>query len=273
MNVARMGSKNKKSRIGEAFLDVIDNIKPRHSRQINVQQCNVWSVFAKQVQSLISIGRLSNEHHIALSGKNSGQALAKNRMTVCCHDPEWSFLHMRSPSGLISDCGCHFVKAAFIPRSSSVPTLHFSRDPFADIRRTIAKLGSSELAARKEFHGFAIEEKNVLEIDGNPPRLPRYQGAKHVHMVCGNPATDPQNNQVLPINQSVDSAIHVITVMSFLFLAQGTHFCERSRGILLRGLILNVGRVFCPQRCPRSCVCRVVSTIHSCRRPLTFHTT
>jgi hypothetical protein len=103
-----------------------------------------------------------------------------------------------------------------------------SCDPFADIRRAIAKLGPAELTARKELHGFAIDEKNVLEIDGNPARLLLQQFAKHFYMLCGNPATDAQNNEVLPIYQSVDSATHVLTVTSFLVLARGPHSCGLS---------------------------------------------
>ena len=46
-----------------------------------------------------------------------------------------------------------------------------SRDPFTDIGRTIPEFRSVGLTARKEFHGFSVDELNVFEINGNAARF------------------------------------------------------------------------------------------------------
>jgi hypothetical protein len=51
------------------------------------------------------------------------------------------------------------------------PSRTFSRYPFMDIGRTISEFSPLRLAASKQFHRFSVNERQVLEIDGQPARL------------------------------------------------------------------------------------------------------
>src|SRR5882762_5132054 len=83
-----------------------------------------------------------------------------------------------------------------------------SRDPFTDIGRTIPEFRSVGLAESKEFHGFSVDKKNVLEIDGEAARFLFQYAPKYVDMFSCNPAAYEQHHEVFSGNDSVDSAAH-----------------------------------------------------------------
>src|SRR5271169_6160131 len=90
--------------------------------------------------------------------------------------------------------------------------MHFrplSRDPLTDIERTIPEFSSVGLAESKEFHGFSVDKKNVLEIDGEAARFLFQHAPKHVDMFSYNPAAYEQHHQGFRTNDSVDSAAHL----------------------------------------------------------------
>ena len=83
-----------------------------------------------------------------------------------------------------------------------------SRDPFTDIGRTIPEFRSVGLTARKEFHGFSVDELNVFEINGNAARFLLQYAPKYLDVFPCNPAAY-QQHQVFSANDSVDSVIHL----------------------------------------------------------------
>src|ERR1700693_5617206 len=90
------------------------------------------------------------------------------------------------------------------------------RDPFTDIRRTVPEFRSVALAESKEFHGFSVDKKNVLEIDDEAARFLFQYAPKHVDMFSCNPAAYEQHHEVFSANHSVDSAAHCrLSVQSF----------------------------------------------------------
>src|SRR5215467_11608453 len=43
----------------------------------------------------------------------------------------------------------------------------FSRDPFANISRAVLQFDPVGFAQRQQFNGFAVYQKNILEVDGH----------------------------------------------------------------------------------------------------------
>ncbi len=84
-----------------------------------------------------------------------------------------------------------------------------SRHPFTDVGRTIPEFRSVGLAESKEFHGFSVDKKNVLEIDGEAARFLFQYAPKHVDMFPRNPAAYEQHHAIVIANDSVDSAAHL----------------------------------------------------------------
>src|SRR6266851_6677430 len=82
------------------------------------------------------------------------------------------------------------------------------RDPFTDIGRTIPEFRSVGLAESKQFHGFSVDKKNVLEIDGEAARFRFQYAPKYVDMFSCNPATYEQHHEIFSANDSIDSAAH-----------------------------------------------------------------
>ncbi len=93
---------------------------------------------------------------------------------------------------------------------------HLSRDPFTDIGRTLPEFRPVGLAESKEFHGFSVDKKNVLEIDDEAaPFLFQYD-PKHVDVFPCNPAADEQHHEAFSGNDSIDSAAYLrLPVQSF----------------------------------------------------------
>src|SRR6202795_3915118 len=92
----------------------------------------------------------------------------------------------------------------------------FSRDPLTDIGRTIPEFRSVGLAESKEFHAFSVDKKNVFEIDGEAARFLFQSASKHVDMFSCNPAAYEQHDEVVSVNDSVDSAAHLWAFGSIL---------------------------------------------------------
>src|SRR3984893_7342501 len=91
-----------------------------------------------------------------------------------------------------------------------------SRDPFTDIGRTIPEFRSGGLAERKEFHGFSVDKKNVLEIDGEAARFLFQYAPEYVDMFPCNPAAYEQHHKIFSANHSINSAAHFgLSVQSF----------------------------------------------------------
>ena len=83
-----------------------------------------------------------------------------------------------------------------------------SLDPFTHVGRTIPELRSVGLAESKQFHGFFVDQKNVLEIDGEAARLLFQYAPKHGDMFPANPAAYEQHHPLVIAHDSVDSAAH-----------------------------------------------------------------
>ncbi len=84
----------------------------------------------------------------------------------------------------------------------------FPLNPFTDVGRTIPEFRSVGLAERKEFHGFSVDKKNVLEIDGQSIRFLFQCASQRVNMFPRNPAAYEQHHAIVIANHSVDSAAH-----------------------------------------------------------------
>src|SRR6202162_5274004 len=97
------------------------------------------------------------------------------------------------------------------------------RDPFTDIGRTIPEFCSVGLAQSKELHGFSVDEKNVLEIDGEAARFLFQYAPKHVDMFPCNPAAYEQHHEIFSANDSINSAAHFAQLL--------THDSRRSNPI------------------------------------------
>src|SRR5229473_8488815 len=99
-----------------------------------------------------------------------------------------------------------------------------SREPFTDIGRTIPEFRSVGLADSKEFYGFSVDKKNVVEIDGEATRFLFQYAPKHVDMFPCNPAAYEQHHETFSANNSIDSAAHLWafgSILPFLLLDRG----------------------------------------------------
>ena len=74
------------------------------------------------------------------------------------------------------------------------------------------------LAESKEFHGFSVDKKNVLEIDGEAARFLCQYAPKHVDILSCNPAAYEQHHEIFSVNDSIDSAAHCGSGSILLFL-------------------------------------------------------
>jgi hypothetical protein len=81
-------------------------------------------------------------------------------------------------------------------------------DPFTNVGRAIPEFRSVGFAERKEFHGFSVDKKNVLEIDGDPTRFLFHCASQRVNMFPRNPAAYEQHHAIVIANHSVNSAAH-----------------------------------------------------------------
>ena len=84
-----------------------------------------------------------------------------------------------------------------------------SRDPFTDIGRTIPEFRSIGLTVRQEFHGFSVDELNVLEVNGDAARFLFQYAPKYVDVFPCNLAAYEQHHEIFSGNDSVDSAAHL----------------------------------------------------------------
>src|SRR6202044_4075461 len=60
-----------------------------------------------------------------------------------------------------------------------------SCDPFTDVGWTIPEFRSEGLALSKQLHGFSVDKKNVLEIDGQSIRFLFQRDSQRLNMFPG----------------------------------------------------------------------------------------
>jgi hypothetical protein len=84
----------------------------------------------------------------------------------------------------------------------------FSRDPFTDIERTISQFTPPGLDQGKEFHGFAIDEHHILEVQGRGDHLLFQQLSERLDVFLPDPARYDQHDEIFVIQYPIDSAAH-----------------------------------------------------------------
>src|ERR1700734_1798313 len=92
-----------------------------------------------------------------------------------------------------------------------------SCDPFTDVGWTIPEFRSEGLALSKQLHGFSVDKKNVLEIDGQSIRFLFHCASQRLNMFPGNPAAYEQPHALVLSNDSVDPAAHCGSSVYFLY--------------------------------------------------------
>jgi len=68
-----------------------------------------------------------------------------------------------------------------------------SRDPFTDIGGTVFEFDSVGLTDRQEFHSFAVDEKDIFEIEREAARLMLQHVLEYFNMFSSNPAAYEQH--------------------------------------------------------------------------------
>jgi hypothetical protein len=89
-----------------------------------------------------------------------------------------------------------------------LPFRPLSRYPFTDIAWTISEFSPVSLAASKQFHGFTVDERHVLEIDSQCARFLSQRIPERVHMFSYKLPSYAQHDKIVSANHSVDSAAH-----------------------------------------------------------------
>jgi hypothetical protein len=84
----------------------------------------------------------------------------------------------------------------------------FSRDPFTDIGRTVSECTSPGLDQGKEFHGFAIDEHHILEVQDRGNRFLFQQPAKRLDVFLPDSARYGQHNDIFLSQDPINSAAH-----------------------------------------------------------------
>jgi hypothetical protein len=82
------------------------------------------------------------------------------------------------------------------------------RDPFADIRRAVSESSSVEFSLSEEFHNLAVDQIDVLEIDGNGASFGFDCVAKCVQIQSCDSAAYGQDHDAVATDDSVDPAAH-----------------------------------------------------------------
>jgi hypothetical protein len=83
-----------------------------------------------------------------------------------------------------------------------------SRDPFANVSRAVPQRDSTALGLSKKFHRVPVDQNDVLKVDGNCTRFPLDQVAKCIHFLFCDPAAYAKRNNVVAVDNSVDSPGH-----------------------------------------------------------------
>jgi len=101
-------------------------------------------------------------------------------------------------------------------------------DPFTDIGGTVSELDSISFGGRHERHCIAIDQKNVLEIDGGDgATLMCEDASEYVQILHGNPTADDQDHAIVISHQTVDSAAHFGGVFSLSRKRKPDATCSR----------------------------------------------
>lgn len=93
------------------------------------------------------------------------------------------------------------------PPIRALAAVSLSRDPLADVGRTMSKLDALSFVDREELHGVTVDQLEFSELDGDDTAVIE-RGAKYVQVLACNPPNDTQH-QTLASRKSVDSACHV----------------------------------------------------------------
>ena len=67
-----------------------------------------------------------------------------------------------------------------------------------------------QFTERQEFYSFAVDEKDVLEIDSDGATFLSKQILKHAEILRSDAATYPKDHKILAANDAVDSAAHFL---------------------------------------------------------------
>src|SRR5262245_49664077 len=114
-------------------------------------------------------------------------------------------------------CRCSLVGVAVVaaitsrslePGGCPSPPSALLVDPFADVTRTVSEFDAIRFTDGEKVHGTAIDQVDLLEIDGERSAFLIDRGTKDVHVVPCNPAADAQDGETVFNQQSVDSARH-----------------------------------------------------------------
>src|SRR5215510_12505982 len=89
------------------------------------------------------------------------------------------------------------------------PPSAFLVDPFADVSRTVSEFDAICFTHGEQVHGIAVNQIDLLEIDGEEPALLIDCDAKDVDVASCYPAEDAQDRETALDQHSVDSARHL----------------------------------------------------------------
>jgi hypothetical protein len=85
----------------------------------------------------------------------------------------------------------------------------FSRDPFADIGRTVPERDSVRFVQRQEFHRITVDQLQFRELDRDDAAFLE-RSAKDFQVFDSNPPADAEKNTLFN-RKLVDSAGHGVT--------------------------------------------------------------
>jgi hypothetical protein len=94
-----------------------------------------------------------------------------------------------------------------VPANNALAVVSLSRDPFADVGRTVSEFDAVRFVDRQEFHTVTVDQLEFGKFDGDDTAVVE-RGAKHIKVIPCNPPTDVQHQTSVSRN-SVDSPRHV----------------------------------------------------------------
>jgi hypothetical protein len=97
-------------------------------------------------------------------------------------------------------------KTSFPSIFTALAAASLSRDPFADVGRTVSECDAIRFAEGQEFHRITVNQLDFREFDGDDTDFLE-RGPKDFQVFPCNPPTDAESNTLLN-PKSVDSARH-----------------------------------------------------------------
>src|SRR5262245_31533099 len=109
------------------------------------------------------------------------------------------------------------------------PPCAFLVDPFADVGRTVSELDAIRFGHGEQVHGIAVNQVDLIKIDGEEPALLIDCDTSDLAVVSCNPAENLEDVE-RPLSQhAVDSARHVRCALLFACpLQKSDEACSRS---------------------------------------------